>query len=202
MKKFWLSLLFRDVRRGLWGIFIAFICAFIIAGILYPFGYRADPQASLFKILDHLLVFQKLERSPRVSLFSQYPKEYNLAHPNGWISNDEVLEISENKKPLWLAILNSEPRTLHNLRFILFPPNDVSASNEGVWIKAWQKAAFLGQPTQYDYLFPSISPRLGLAIPYPIQFEFPGLKDYRFTYAITCDDYAPLKGSFIIRRSR
>lgn len=198
----WPGKLIKDVKKGLWGILVALICALVISAALWPFGFRADVQASLFKILGHILVFQKVERPPQIHLFSQYPYEYNIRHPDGWISEGDALEISQDNKPLWLGIYNSEPRVLHNVRFILSPHNDVKVFNEATWRGAWLIYQF-GQDraTRYQYrFFVNIPPRTGMVLPIPIELEFQTPGDYNFSYVVISDEYGPRKGSFVIRR--
>lgn len=194
----------RDVWKGLRAIAIAVTLAVIVSILLWPFGFRADFKASLFKILDHVLVFQKVEHPPKaqIHLFSQYPYEYGLKHPEGWIEKQEVLEIREQDKPLWLGIFNSEPRALHGVRFILSPPSNVEPVGKEAWSEHWLAYQF-GQTrdTRYQYReWFNIPPHTGMVITAPIQFRFPQSGDYRFAYVVITDEYGPYMGSFVVRK--
>jgi hypothetical protein len=190
------------VCKAIKGIVVVLICAVVIALILYPFNYKISPEATLLKILDNFVVFKKNEKSPKIHLFSQYPFEYGLIHPEGWIGDKEVLIVNQDIKPLWLGVFNSEPRVLHNAKFILFPPKESSLVNENKWSTAWLIANF-GQEQKMQCQFKyavNISPQTGWVIPVPIQFSFPVIGEYEFSYTVISDEYAPFKRSFIVKR--
>ena len=176
-----LDWILKGVLKSLGGGVVICICICIIGYLLSlsPARLGVDYKASFFKALEAIVVLKKVEKLPDVQLLSQYPYEYNL--PDGRIKKGEVLEISKENKPLWLSIFNAESRTLNDVRFILFPDNEVKIFNEHEWKNSWIIAQF-GQEktTQYEYKFPArISPETGWVIPEPIQLEFPLIKEFQ-----------------------
>lgn len=204
LKRCWKSNFTQDTLKCLRGIAIAILCALIIAICLRPFGFRADWEASIFKILNNFLVFQKINNPPKIQLFSQYPNEYNISDEKGWIKDKDILEISQSNKSLWLGVFNEGPVTLHNVKFILFPPNEANFINRENWDYAWLIAQFgKEQKTQCEYKFQgTISPRTGWVIPVPMQLEFPKVGYYQFNYAVISDEYGPYMKSFIVKKIR
>ena len=161
--------------------------------------YKLSLFASIRKVIAEVAVFQS---APDLRLFSQYPNEYNLKHPKGWIGNGSSLEIKSSLKTLWLGVWNNEPITIRGVRLILWTPKNIKPAEKEQWSGSWLFAQFGHEMTdQYEYReAATIYSGSGWVIAVPVTFEFPEVGTYLFRYAVLAEDWGAVEGSFAVNR--
>jgi len=195
-----------NLLNKIWDYLLAFVAACIVISILtlilnyLPTGYKVHPIASIRKLITQVAVLQS---PPDLQLFSQYPYEYNLKDPRGWIADGEKLEITSSRKTLWLGVWNNEPITVRGVRLILIPPKDVQVAEKDTWESAWLGAQFGHDQSITRYQFNEsrdIYSRTGWVIAVPTKFQFPQIAEYTFKYVILSEDWGAVSGKIVIKR--
>ena len=182
------------------GLFAACLAIFLLTILLWLTPFKIRPFASIRKAISQVVVFQS---TPNIYLFSQYPREYELKDPKGWIRRGDKLVIRTNAKTLWLGIWNNEPITIRGVRFILFPPNIARPIDKDTLGNDWLEEKFgYEQTTQYEYKESArIYSDSGWVIAAPMKFEFPEVGTYVFKYAVLVEDFGALEDrTFIVER--